>query len=91
MPPQVINQQSGKIFKFWRNGVYTGMRYGHELYACYRTYPIEGRLKAYDLACGLSDEGIQTCVTCSAFHYIVWITLRAPLPLSSPGHSSSAL
>jgi hypothetical protein len=91
MPPQVINQQSGQIFKFWRNGVYTGMRYGHELYACYRTYPIEGRLKAYDLACGLFDEGIQTCVTCSSFHYIVWITLRAPLPLSSPGHSSSAL
>jgi hypothetical protein len=91
MSPQVINQQSGQIFKFWRNGVYTGMRYGHELYACYRTYPIEGRLKAYDLACGLLDEGIQTCVTCSSFHYIVWITLRAPLPLNSQGQSSTML
>ncbi|NJO40705.1 MAG: hypothetical protein HC769_08445 [Cyanobacteria bacterium CRU_2_1] len=83
MLPRVIDQRLVYLFKYWRNSIQIGMRYGNELYAFVRSYPSHDRLQAYSLGCELAATGMQTCVTCASWRYTVWISLRSILTNST--------
>lgn len=77
MLPLVLNEKSVHRFKYWNQGIQQGMRYDHQFYRLSRTFAIEDRLTAYNLAGELSDNGIITCVTCSPQEYSVWVNLQS--------------
>ncbi len=80
MPPEVIDEHSIFIFKFWFNDA---LRYGmynkNELFCRLGLYPIEARARIYQLACKLSQQKVVMIVTCTSKTCSLWGSLRSPL------------
>ena len=78
MFPHVLDQRLVHLFKYWQDGIRTGMRHRSELYAFVRSYRSHERLQAYDLGCELAKENNQICITCSPQGYTIWVSLTSP-------------
>jgi len=78
MLPLVTNEAMVNLFKYWSDGMRDGMRHDNRLYGCHRVYQSCQRLQAYNLACCLSEQGCDVCLTVSAQGYKVWVDLRSP-------------
>jgi hypothetical protein len=76
--PPIIDESLVHLFKFWDQGIHSGMRYNNELYALFQSYPIQERLKACAIACEHTEKGVNVCVTASKTTYSVWLNLRRP-------------
>ncbi len=80
MPPEVIDEHSIFIFKFWLNDALRyGMYHQNELFCRLGLYPIEARARTYQLACKLSQQDAVMVVTCTSKTCSLWGSLRSPL------------
>ena len=77
MLPPVIPESVIQTFKYWQDQIKVGMFYQNELYAQVKSYQSTERLKAYDHAYQLSEEGVHVCLTASEKGYCLWQNLRA--------------
>lgn len=75
--PSIIGETIVHKFTYWHQQPQSGMRYGSELYTLLRSYPLDERLKACDIACKYTDRGIDVCITASKTAYSVWLNLRS--------------
>ncbi|MDX2229753.1 MAG: hypothetical protein NW220_08950 [Leptolyngbyaceae cyanobacterium bins.349] len=75
--PPIVSEALVHKFTYWNHQIRTGMRYGAELYTLLQSYPIEERLKACDVACEQTANGIEVCITASKTTYSVWLSLRS--------------
>ncbi len=80
LAPYLIPEQRITLFKFYMQSViHDGMTDGNELYRLAREFGKDNRLKSYQYACQLIEQGIPTLVSVSAQQYRVWISLRSPI------------
>ena len=86
MLPSVIPESVIETFKYWQDQIKVGMYYQNELYMQVKSYKSTERLKAYDHAYQLSEEGVHVCLTASDKGYCLWQNLR---PTSSEPVSKS--
>jgi hypothetical protein len=77
MLPLVTDESLIQPFKYWREGVQQGGSYNNELYACFRSFSQDERLKAYEVAFEQSEQGIAVCISVSPRGYTVWLNLRS--------------
>lgn len=79
--PPIVSEALVSKFVYWNQQLQSGMRYGSNIYTLLDSYPITERLKACDVACKYTAQGIEVCITASNTMYSVWLNLRS---LSSP-------
>lgn len=79
MLPVVLSENVVNLFKFYMDGsIREGMWYNNELYGLARQLSGSHRLKGYQMACELAEQGTPVVVTASDDRYAIWISLRAP-------------
>lgn len=79
MLPVVLSENVVNLFKFYMDGsICEGMRYNGELYGLAREFSGSHRLKGYQIACELAEQGTPVVVTAADDRYAIWISLRAP-------------
>lgn len=76
-------------FAYWDQHVQTGMWYGTELYTLFKSYSINERLTACDVACEYKAKGTGVCITASKTTYSVWLNLRSLSTASDSAASES--
>lgn len=84
MLPSVIPVCAVVTFKYWQDQVKVGMYYQNELYAQIKSYQSTERMKAYDDAYQLSEQGIHVCLTASEEGYCLWQNLKSFSSISVP-------
>lgn len=78
MLPVVLSENVVNLFKFYMDGsIREGMWYNNELYGLAREFPESHRLKGYQIACELAEQGTPVVITASDDRYAIWIGLRA--------------
>lgn len=78
--PAVLTEKIVSLFNFYLNGkIQQGMRYGFDLYQLAFEFQPNDRLKAYQHANELMQDGLQVVVTAATNRYVVWVSLRSPL------------
>ncbi|MGK7902889.1 MAG: hypothetical protein AB4352_16060 [Hormoscilla sp.] len=78
MLPVVLSENLVNLFKFYMDGsIREGMWYDNELYGLAREFPESHRLKGYQIACELAEQGTPVVITASDDRYATWISLRA--------------
>ena len=79
MLPVVLSENVVNLFKFYMDGsIREGMWYNNELYGLVRELSASHRLKGYQIACELAEQGSPVVVTAADARYAIWIGLRAP-------------
>jgi len=76
MLPILIPENLAKQFKYWQDGIQTGLFYHDELYKQIKKYSLESRLEAYDDGCKLAETGSLVCITVNTHEYILWQSMR---------------
>lgn len=76
-PPLVLDEGLVIPFKYWDEGIQSGIRYNNELYAHHQSFSPNERLKAYEVAYAQTEQGIRVCITVSKICYTVWLSLRS--------------
>lgn len=77
MLPQVLDEQSVQLFKFWFNHqLQDGLHCQKDLFYRLRTVQTENRAQLYKAACRLSLHGAMVVVTVAPDHCSLWISLR---------------
>lgn len=67
-------------FRFWSNGLQTGMRFRSELFRLDQQFHPHQRQQAFDRAWLLTQQGEQVVMTSSSAGYRLWVCLRSPHP-----------
>ncbi|MBW4519887.1 MAG: hypothetical protein KME16_09350 [Scytolyngbya sp. HA4215-MV1] len=79
MLPILIAEQLVHPFKFCLEvQVCQGMRYDSEIYGLVTEFAPKDRLKAYQKACELNEQGLSVVATASPQRYAIWLNLRLP-------------
>lgn len=74
--PPIISETLVTKFVYWNQDLQTGMRYRAEIYTLLKSFSINERLRACDVACQYTSKGIEVCITASKTSYSIWLNLR---------------
>lgn len=80
MLPIVLSESVLQLFKFYRDGsIREGILHHNELYGLTYEFSTEHRLRGYQIACELAQQGTPVVVSVSSHRYVIWIGLRSPI------------
>lgn len=80
MLPSVLSESVLQLFKFYREGsIREGLLHNNELYSLGYEFSTEHRLRGYQIACELAQQGTPIVVSVSPDRYIIWIGVRSPV------------
>lgn len=75
--PSIVSESLICRFVYWAQQPQVGMHYGSELYTRLKSYPINQRTRAYDVAQNCANQNLNACITVSSTEYTVWLSLRS--------------
>jgi hypothetical protein len=79
MLPTLLAESLVHPFKFClEEQVCQGMRHETEIYGLVAEFARQDRLKAYQKACELNEEGLGIVATASPDRYALWLNLKLP-------------
>jgi len=76
MLPIVIPYCAIKTFKYWQEDVKIAMYHQNEFFTPVKSYNDDERLRVYEEACKLAEDGMHICITVSEQGYLLWQNLK---------------